>query len=247
MLLFQCPGIHIGKNVAVFPGCCRQVQDKRGVQIVQHFHAEVRPGIVAFVHNHNRLQMAQYLNQRRIRGICQKRFRVLEKFRKTIQIPVFLIDLAHVLLLAVNAQGAVAHDADRQHFPHRVRRKILPVQQHFLGVNAYAPGELLIQPLPVGMVHVREIPYRLGQDGITGHQPDHHLGLAGGQCIENSPDGGTGQKGLSAAGGHLHAHMGHFCNGIVVGRNAAQSNRHVLCKPVFPPRGEQIGTAVDAV
>ena len=154
MLLFQRPGIHIGKNVAVFPGRCRQVQDKGGIQIIQHFHAEVRPGIVAFVHDHNRLQMAQYLNQRRVRSVCQKRFRIFEKFCETIEISVFLIDLAHILLLAVNAQGAVAHNADRQHFPHRVRRKILPVQQHFLGVHADTPDKILIQSLPVRVIRI---------------------------------------------------------------------------------------------
>ena len=97
------------------------------------------------------------------------------------------------------------------------------------------------------MTDIRQIADGLGQNRIAGHQPDHHLGLAGGQGIENPPDGGTSQKGLAAAGGHLHAHVGHLCNGIVVGRNAAQPHGNILCKPVFPPRGEQIGTAVDAV
>ena len=48
--------------------------------------------------------MTQYLNQRRIRRIGQQRLRVLEILCKAEQIAVFLIDLADILLPAVNAQ-----------------------------------------------------------------------------------------------------------------------------------------------
>ena len=121
MLLLQLTGVHIGDNVAVFSRRCRQIEYEGRIQIIQHLRAELRFCIVAFVHNHNRLQMTQYLNQRRIRRIGQQRLRVLEILCKAEQIAVFLIDLADVLLPAVNAQRAIAHHAGRQHFPHCIR------------------------------------------------------------------------------------------------------------------------------
>ena len=121
MFLLQFSGIHIGDNVAVLPWRRCQIQYKGWIQVVEHFHAEVRSCVVTFVHNHDWLQMAQYLNQRRIRRIGQQRLRVLEILCKAEQIAVFLIDLADVLLPAVNAQRTIAHHADGQHLAHRVR------------------------------------------------------------------------------------------------------------------------------
>ena len=154
MFLLQLTGVHIGDNVAVFSRRCRQIEYEGRIQIIQHLRAELRFCIVAFVHNNDRLQMAQHLNQRRIRCIGQQRLRVLEILRKAEQIAVFLIDLANIFLPAVNTQRAIAHYADGQHFPHSVRRKVLPVQQHFLGVHADTPGKILIQSLPVRVIHI---------------------------------------------------------------------------------------------
>ena len=98
--------------------------------------------------------MAQHLNQRRIRCIGQQCIRIFEILRKAEQIAVFLIDLANIFLPAVNALRALAHHADRQHFPHCVRRKVLAIQQHFLGVHADTPGKILIQSLPVRVIHI---------------------------------------------------------------------------------------------
>ena len=121
MLLLQLTGVHIGDNVAVFSRRCRQIEYEGRIQIIQHLRAELRFCIVAFVHNNDRLQMAQHLNQRRIRRIGQQCIRIFEILCKAEQIAIFLIDLADVLLPAVNAQRAIAHHADRQHFPHSVR------------------------------------------------------------------------------------------------------------------------------
>ena len=191
--------------------------------------------------------MTQYLNQRRIRCIGQQRLRVLEILCKAEQIAVFLIDLANIFLPAVNAQRAIAHYADCQHFPHSVRRKILSVQQHFLGVHADTPGKILIQSLPVRVIRIGQRADGLRQDGIAGDQPHHHLRLSGGQGIKNPPNGSAGHKRLAAAGGHLHANMGRTFNRVIIGRYPAEANGHILGKPVFPPRGKQIGSTVDAV
>ena len=154
MFLLQFSGVHIGNNVAVLPRRCCQIQHKGRIQVVEHFHAEVRSCVVTFVHNHDWLQMAQHLNQRRVRRISQQGIRVFEILCKAEQTAIFLIDLADVLLPAVNTQRTIAHHADRQHFPHSVRRKILSVQQHFLGVHADTPGKILIQSLPVRVIHI---------------------------------------------------------------------------------------------
>ena len=104
MLLLQFAGVHIGDNVAVFSRRCRQIEYEGRIQIIQHLRAELRFCIVAFVHNNDRLQMAQHLNQRRIRRIGQQCIRIFEILCKAEQIAIFLIDLADVLLPAVNAQ-----------------------------------------------------------------------------------------------------------------------------------------------
>ena len=247
MLLLQLTGVHIGDNVAVFSRRCRQIEYEGRIQIIQHLRAELRFCIVAFVHNNDRLQMAQHLNQRRIRRIGQQCIRIFEILCKAEQIAIFLIDLADILLPAVNAQRAIAHYADCQHFPHSVRRKVLPVQQHFLGVHANTPGKILIQPLPVGMIYIGQCANGLCKDRIAGDQPHHHLRLSGGQGIKNPPNGSAGHKSLAAAGGHLHANMGRTFNRVIIGRYSAEANGHILGKPVFPPRGKQIGSTVDAV
>ena len=109
---------------------------------------------MALIHDHNRLQMAQHLDQRRVRCIGQQYVIIFEVLCKAEQVAVFLIDLSDVAATAVDAQGTVAHDADGQHFPHGIRRKVLPVEQHFFRIYADAPGKILIQPLTVGMVYV---------------------------------------------------------------------------------------------
>ena len=80
-----------------------------------------------------------------------------------------------------------------------------------------------------------------------GDQPHHHLRLSGGQGVKNPPNGSAGHKRLTAAGGHLHANMGRTFNRVIIGRYSAEANGYVLGKPVFPPRGKQIGSTVDAV
>ena len=121
VLLLQLTGVHIGDNVAVFSRRCRQIEYEGRIQIIQHLRAELRFCIVAFVHNNDWLQMAQHLDQCRIRCIGQQRLRILEILCKAEQIAVFLIDLANIFLPAVNAQRAIAHHTDRQHFPHCIR------------------------------------------------------------------------------------------------------------------------------
>ena len=144
MLLFQVTGIHIGNDIAVLPGSSRQVQHKGGVQIVQHFYTELRFRIVAFVNHNHRFQMPQHLNQRGVRRIGKQSVPILEELRKTEQISVFLVYLAHIPVSAVNAQGTVAHNADGKHLPHSVRGKVLSIQQHFLGIYAHTSGKVLV-------------------------------------------------------------------------------------------------------
>ena len=53
VFLLQFTGVHIGDNVAVLPRRRCQIQYKGWIQVVEHFHAEVRSCVVTFVHNHD--------------------------------------------------------------------------------------------------------------------------------------------------------------------------------------------------
>ena len=247
VFLFQFAGVYIGDDIAVAFRGRRQIQHKGRIQIVQHLHAEIRSGVVAFIHHDHRLQMPQHLDQRRVRRVGQQRLVVFEILGKAEQVAVFLIDLADVTVAAVDAQRAVAHDAYGQHLPHGIRREVLPVEQHLFCINAHASSEILIQPLTVGMVHVRQRADRLRHDGITGDKPDHHLRFADRHSVEDPPDRGAGHKGLAAARGHLHADVGHAVDGIVVPRHTACTHSHILVKPIGPPCGIEIGVPVDRI
>ena len=130
---------------------------------------------MAFVHDHHRFQVAQHLDQRRIRRVGQQHAVIPEKLRKAKQVPILLIDLPNIAVPAVDPQRAVAQYADRQHLPHGVRTEILSVEQLVLGVDAHPAGKVPVQPLPVGMVHVGQVFDRLLENGIAGHQPNHDL------------------------------------------------------------------------
>ena len=69
VFLFQLAGIHIGDDIAIAFRGRRQIQYKRRIQVIQHLHAEIRSGVVAFVHHNHRLQMAQHLDECRVRRI----------------------------------------------------------------------------------------------------------------------------------------------------------------------------------
>ena len=238
MLFLEFPRVNIGDNIAVLAWRCRQIENKGRIQVVQHLGAEVRTGVVAFVHNDNRFQMAKHLNQCRIRRIGQQHIFIFEILGKAEQIAVLLINLADILFLAVDAQRTVAHHADGQHLPNGIRRKILSVQQHFLCVDTDTTGELLIEPLTIRMINIRQILNGLRQDRIAGNQPDNKLRLAGRQSIENALDRCTGHKGLAAAGRHLHTDMRNAVNRVVIGRYTAQSYGNIFFRPVIPPSGK---------
>ena len=154
MLLFQFPGVHIGQNVAVGSGGSGQVQHKGRVEIVQHFHAQIGPGVMALVHHHNGGQLTQHLNQRGVRRVSQQDGGILNIPGKLQQVSIFLIDLAGLLFCTVNAQGVIAQDADGQLSSHGLRGKELSVEQHFLGIDAHPPGKVRIKPKAVFMIRV---------------------------------------------------------------------------------------------
>ena len=116
VFLFQLSGVYIADDVAVAPRRGGQVEHKGRIQIVEHFHAQIGTGVMAFIHDDHGRQMAQHLNERRVRRISQQHGIVVEILGKGKQVAVLLIDLANILFLAVHTQGIIAENTDSQHF-----------------------------------------------------------------------------------------------------------------------------------
>ena len=244
VLFFQLPGVHIGEDIAVLPGGGSQIQHKGRIQVVQHFHAQIRPGVVALVHHYHRGQLPQHLDQRCIRRIGQQYGIILEILGEFQQVSILLVDLAHVLFLAVNAQGGVAQHTDRKHLPDGIGGKLLAAQEHFLRIHAHPSGKVRIEPQAVFVIRVGQVPDGLCENGVRRHKPHHHLGFVHGHGVKNAFEGGTGHKGLSTAGGDFCADMGNTGNGRLVGRDAAQPYGDILIHPVTLPGGEQFTVPV---
>ena len=121
MLLLQLPRIHIGDHIAVHPRRRRQIQHKRRIQPLEHLDRQIRGRIVTLIHNDHRRELAQHLDQRRIRRIRQTRLRMRNLHLETVQRPILLIHLAHILLTAIDTQRIIRQDTHRELLPYRVR------------------------------------------------------------------------------------------------------------------------------
>ena len=205
--LFQPCSVHKRDDVAFLLGCGGQVKHKAGIEVLQHFHAQIRSGMVALIHDDHRIQIADHLNQCRLIGVSQQNGRIIHPLCKLGQITVLLIGFAP--LLFAGAEGIIAEHKQRKLFCHGGRGEVLPHESLLLGIYLYPPAKIHIQPLAVGMVGIFQRLACLSQNGLGGHQPHHSPGPALGHGVKNRPQRTGGNIGLAAAGGHLGTHMGH--------------------------------------
>ena len=173
VLPFELHGVHIGDDVAFFPGRGGQVQHKAGVEIPQHLQAQLASGVVAFIHHNHGIQKADDLDQRRLVGVRQQEVRVLHPLGKARQIPVLLIRLA--ALLFAGTEGVVGQHHDGQLLHHVGGGELLSGQKLLLCVDLHPSAEIHLQLHPVGMPGIFEVLHRLLQNRIGGHQPHHRL------------------------------------------------------------------------
>ena len=196
---------------------------------MQHFHAQIRSGMVALIHDDHRIQIADHLNQCRLIGVSQQNGRIIHPLCKLGQITVLLIGFAP--LLFAGAEGIIAEHKQRKLFCHGGRGEILPHESLLLGIYLYPPAKIHIQPLAVGMVGIFQRLACLSQNGLGGHQPHHSLGPALGHGVKNRPQRTGGNIGLAAAGGHLGTHMGHTGKYIHIIRHTAEAHHNILFVP----------------
>ena len=134
--------------------------------------------------------------------------------RKRLQIPVFLVNLA-VLLLA-GAQTVKAQNAKREVFAHRRAVEIHPLQQHLLVENFDLVRKVRVQLLAIRMPRVAEIPERLFQNGIRRDKPHHRLGTRPFESVKDYTQRVRGDKSLSARRRNLDADMRHTRHVVLV-------------------------------
>ena len=197
---------------------------------MQHFHAQIRSGMVALVHDNHRIQIADYLDQRRLISIGQQNRRIIHPLCKLGQIAVLLIGFASFFF--AGAEGIIAEHKQGKLFCHSRGGEVLPHEGLFLGVHLHPPAKIYIQPLAVGMVWIFQRPTGLGQNGLGGHQPYNGLGPELGYGVKNCPQRTGGNIGLASAGGHLGTHMGHTGEHIHIIRHTAEAYQNILFIPV---------------
>ena len=214
MLRFQLHRIHIGDDVALLFGGGGQIQHKAGIKVCQHFQTEIGTGMVALVHNYQRVQLIDDLKQGGFVSILDGIFRLTQHFGELRQIAVFLIGFQP--LFAAATEGVIGEHHDGKLLRHRSGIEVLAVQQLLLGVYFHPAAEIHINFLPVIVIWVFEALDRLRQNCIRRYKPDHCFGFGDGQRIKHRADGVAGQKSLSAAGGYLETEIGHTGQNILI-------------------------------
>ena len=106
---------------------------------------------MAFIDDGHGTEAPKHLHQRGFRRISQHDGLILEEVGKSLQIAILLPDLPDVLLGAVDPQGIIAEDAEGQYFLHCIRRKVLSIQQVFLGINADLPCKIPFETQAIGV------------------------------------------------------------------------------------------------
>ena len=189
---------------------------------MQHFHAQIRSGMVALVHDDHRIQIADHLNQCRLIGVSQQNGRIIHPLCKLGQITVLLIGFPAFLF--AGTEGIIAEHKQRDLFRHSRGGEVLPHEGLLLGVHLHPPAKIHIQPLAVGMVWIFQRLTCLGQNGLRGHQPYNGLGPALRHGVKNRPQRTGGNIGLAAAGGYLGTHMRHAGQHIHIIRHTAEAH-----------------------
>ena len=194
---------------------------------------------MAFVHHHDRTQLADDLQKRRFRGAGEECVPLPERLRKRQQVPVLLIDLPVVLLDLARPDRRVAEHADAQVLRHVPRFEVLAGQKLFLRVDVHPAAEIPVESLPVGMNRIGKVQRRLRQDRVAGHEPHDELRLSRRQPVEETPHRAGRKEGLSAARRHLDADVRDAAEVVAVARHPVpvrRVHRDALPLPESLPR-----------
>ena len=213
-LSFQLNGVHIGNDIAFLLGGSSQIQYKTRVKVREHFQAQIGSGVMALVHDDQRGQLVNDLEQSGIIGVFNLLLRRTQNLGKLGKVAVFLVGFQ--TLLATAPERVVGQDHDGQLLRHRGGVEILSVQQLLLGIDLYTAPKVHVDFLTVGMLGILQCLDGLGQNGVRWHQPDHGLGLGHRQCIKHRANGIAGQEGLTTAGGDLKAEVRHTGHNVLV-------------------------------
>ena len=223
VLRLELHRVHIGDDVAALLGGGGQIQHKAGVEIGEHFNAQLRPGVMALVHNHQRVELVDNLKQCRLVRLLNGILRCAQHPGKGGKVAVLLIGFQ--ALLAPATEGIVGQHHNGELFGDGCGVEVLPVQKLLLGVDFHPPAKIHIDFLPVGMAWVFQGFDCLCQNCVGRHQPHHRFCLGERQRVKYRPDGVAGKKGFPAAGGHLEAEIGNAGQYILI---AAQRRRALL-------------------
>ena len=205
VLALELHRVHIGDNIALLFRGSGQIQNKAGIEVLQHFKAEIRPGVVALVHNHQRVKLIDNLEQGGFVRLFNGAVGLAKHLGELGKIAVLLIGFQ--ALLAAPTERIIGQYHDGKLFGDGSGIEVLPVQKLLLGVDLHAPAKIHINFLTVGMLCVFEGFHRLRQDCVRGNEPYHCLCLGNRQSVKNGANGITGDKGLPTACGHLEAEV----------------------------------------
>ena len=167
MLRLKLHRVHIGDDVASLFGGGGQIQHKAGVEVGEHLNAQLRPGVVALVHDHQRVELIDNLKQRRLVRLLDGIFRRAQHLGKGGKVAVLLIGFQ--ALLAPPAKGIVGQHHNGELFGDGGGVEILSVQKLLLGIDFHPPAKIHIDFLPVGVARVFQGFDRLRQDRIGRH------------------------------------------------------------------------------
>ena len=214
VLALELHRVHIGDNIALLFRRSGQIQNKAGIEVLQHFKAEIRPGVVALVHNDKRVKLIDNLEQGGFVRFLNGAVGLAKHLGKLGKIAVLLIGFQ--ALLAAPTERIIGQHHDGKLFGDGSGIEVLPVQKLLLGVDLHAPAKIHINFLTVGMLRVFKCFHRLRQDCVRGDKPHHRLCLGNWQRVKNGADGVAGNKGLAAACGHLEAEVGNAGQNILI-------------------------------
>lgn len=167
--------------------------------------------MMAFVHNHHRAKLVDDLQQGGGAGILHRMGGSAQSLRQLCQTAVLLPCLE---LLFFASEGIVGQHQNGKLLGNC--RDVEPCgrQKLVFGVDLHPVVERHINFLAVGVRRVPQGSKGLGEDGIRGHQPDHHTLLYHAQCMEDRLNGVGGKEGLAAASGHFQADI--CCTALIL-------------------------------
>ena len=164
VLALELHRVHIGDNVALLFRGSGQIQYEAGIEVFQHFKAEIRPGVVALVHNDKRVKLIDNLEQGGFVRFLNGAVGLAKHLGKLGKIAVLLIGFQ--ALLAAPTERIIGQHHDGKLFGDGSGIEVLSVQKLLLGVYLHAPAKIHVDFLTVGMLRVFKCFHRLRQDCV---------------------------------------------------------------------------------